>query len=209
MFYETDTNKHGLAHDPFKAIVSPRPIGWIGTVSQDGTYNLAPYSFFNAIGDNPKLVMFSSNTRKDTVTNAEASGVFSASLASRFLAEKINLSSVNAPPDVSEFDFAGLEAAPGRLIAAPHVRQAFAALECKVVDIFTPKTLPGFKSGDLVVIGQVVGIHIDPQVVVDGKIDMAKAAPLARLGYRDFSDGSQTFEMVRPLWKDPDRKEQG
>ncbi|WP_419911679.1 flavin reductase family protein [Hoeflea sp.] len=206
MFYETDENDHGLRHDPFKAIVSPRPIGWIGTLSSDGTPNLAPYSYFNAIGDGPKMVMFASDGRKDTVTNAEATGEFSASLASRVHAEKVNASSVDAPAHIDEFQYAGLTAAPGKLISAPHVREAFSALECRVVDIFRPRTLSGGQSGYILVIGQVVGIHIDPSIIADGKIDMVKAAPLARLGYRDYSDGALTFEMTRPTW---DEDEQG
>ena len=200
MFYEAHENDHGLRHDPFKALVSPRPIGWIGTLSADGAPNLAPYSYFNAIGDGPKMVMFASDGRKDTVTNVEATGEFSASLASRVHAEKVNASSVNAPAHIDEFQYAGLTAAPGRLIDAPHVREAFAALECKVVDIFSPKTLSGGVSDYILVIGQVVGIHIDEAVIKDGRIDMAKAAPLARLGYRDYSDGAATFEMTRPTW---------
>ncbi|MDA4847751.1 flavin reductase family protein [Hoeflea poritis] len=200
MFYETHENDHGLRHDPFKALVSPRPIGWIGTLSADGAPNLAPYSYFNAIGDGPKMVMFASDGRKDTVTNVEATGEFSASLASRVHAEKVNASSVNAPAHIDEFQYAGLTAAPGKLIDAPHVREAFAALECKVVDIFSPKTLSGGISDYILVIGQVVGIHIDEAVIKDGRIDMAKAAPLARLGYRDYSDGAATFEMTRPTW---------
>ncbi|MEX3009118.1 flavin reductase family protein [Hoeflea sp. TYP-13] len=202
MFYEAHSNEHGLRHDPFKALVSPRPIGWIGTLAADGTPNLAPYSFFNAIGDNPKMIMFASDGRKDSVTNVEATGEFSASLASLTLADKMNASSISAPPHIDEFDYAGLTAKPGRLISAPHVGEAFAALECKVVDIFRPKTISGTESGYILVIGQVVGIHIDPHIVTDGKIDMAKAAPLARLGYRDYSHGAETFEMVRPTWED-------
>ncbi len=204
MFYDAIANNHGLAHDPFKALVSPRPIGWIGSVDANGVANLAPYSFFNAIGDAPKMVMFASDGRKDSVTNVEQSGEFSASMASRHLADNMNKSSVDAPADISEFGYAGLTAKPGHMIKAPHVAEAFSALECKVVNIFQPKTLDGTLSGYVVVIGQVVGIHIDPAVVTDGKIDMAKAAPLARLGYRDYSDGAQTFEMFRPVW-DGDR----
>ncbi|MCP4317136.1 MAG: flavin reductase family protein [Hyphomicrobiales bacterium] len=202
MFYETQTNAHGLAHDPFKALVSPRPIGWIGSLAADGTPNLAPYSFFNAISDSPKMVMFASDGRKDSVTNIEASMEFTASLVSRALAEKMNASSVSAPPHVDEFEFAGLTARAGELVAAPYVGEAFAALECKVVDICRPKTLSGGEAEYILVIGQVVGIHIDPAIISGGRIDMAKAAPVARLGYRDYADAAQTFEMTRPSWNE-------
>lgn len=204
MFYEAQSNKHGLAHDPFKALVSPRPIGWIGSLAVDGTPNLAPYSFFNAIGDNPKMVMFASDGRKDSVSNIEVSGEFTASLVSRVLADKMNASSVSAPPQINEFEYAGLTAKTGELVAAPYVGEAFAALECKVVDIYRPKTLSGGKAEYILVMGQVVGIHIDPAIISGGRIDMARAAPVARLGYRDYSDGAQTFELIRPTW-DEDR----
>jgi len=201
MFYTTQSNDHGLAYDPFKALVAPRPIGWIGTTGPDGTDNLAPYSFFNAVCDRPKMVMFSSDGAKDSVTNIEASGEFTASLASRHLAEPMNLSSVDAPSHQDEFAYAGLTAKRGTLVAAPFVGEAFAALECKAVGIFRPTTLEGTPAGYIMVIGQVVGIHIDPAVVTAaGRIDMQKAAPLARLGYRDYCDGATVFEMVRPKW---------
>ena len=200
MFYDTKTNAHGLPHDPFKAIVSPRPIGWIGTRGADGSVNLAPYSFFNAISDNPKMVMFSSAGRKDTLRNVEETGVFTTSMVGRAQTEKMNLSSANAPYGESEFGFSGLGMAEARLINAPFVAEAHAALECKVTDIFQPKTLDGAPCDSFVVIGQVVGIHIDEAALVNGRLDMAAVAPLARLGYMDYADGAQTFEMRRPAW---------
>lgn len=200
MFYETAENRHGLAHDPFKALVSPRPIGWIGTKSRDGRLNLGPYSFFNAVSDHPKLVMFSSSGWKHSVRNAEETGEFTASLASRHLAEQVNASSIDAPYGMNEFELSGLTAEPGRLVEAPFVREAYAALECRVTQLFRPVGIDGEPSENFVVFGQVIGIHIDRAIIVDGRIDMATAAPLARLGYRDYSDGSQVFEMVRPKW---------
>lgn len=199
MFYETADNRHGLPHDPFKAIVAPRPIGWIGTRGRDGSENLAPYSFFNAIADHPKLVMFSSSGRKDSLRNAEETGVFTSSLVSRDLAEKMNLSSVDAPYGESEFDYAGIAMAEARMIHAPYVRDAFAVLECRVTDIFEPKGLDGAGSGSHVVIGQVVGIHIDERVISNGRIDMALAAPVGRLGYMDYCCAAETFAMKRPV----------
>lgn len=200
MFYEAKDNLHGLPHDPFKAIVSPRPIGWIGTRGKDGSVNLAPYSYFNAISDHPKMVMFSSSGRKDSLRNVEQTGVFTTSMVGRALAEKMNLSSANAPYSESEFEFADLAMDQARLIDAPYVRDAHAALECKVTDMFEAKGLEGQPSGSFVVIGQVVGIHIDEAALTNGLLDMAFVAPVARLGYMDYSDASQTFQMKRPAW---------
>ncbi|MGO6994985.1 flavin reductase family protein [Rhizobium leguminosarum] len=198
MFYTTDNNRHGLAHDPFKAIVSPRPIGWIGSKGRDGSINLAPYSFFNAIADRPKLVMFSSTGRKHSQRNAAETGVFTCNFVSRDLAEKMNLSSAALPYGDSEFDFAGLTPKQAELIDAPYVDEAFAVLECKVTEIIEPKTLSGEPSENVLVFGEVVGIRIDEAIVRDGRLDMSIARPLARMGYMDYSEGSDVFEMIRP-----------
>ncbi|MGO6684394.1 flavin reductase family protein [Rhizobium leguminosarum] len=198
MFYTTDSNQHGLAHDPFKAIVSPRPIGWIGSKGRDGSINLAPYSFFNAVADRPKLVMFSSTGRKHSQRNAAETGVFTCNFVSRDLAEKMNLSSAALPYGDSEFDFAGLTPKQAELIDAPYVDEAFAVLECKVTEIIEPKTLSGEPSENVLVFGEVVGIRIDEAIVRDGRLDMSIARPLARMGYMDYSEGSDVFEMIRP-----------
>jgi len=198
MFYTTDTNRHGLAHDPFKAIVAPRPIGWIGSKGRDGSLNLSPYSFFNAVSDRPKLVMFSSAGRKDSVRNVEETGVFTANLVSRHIVEKMNHSSISVPYGVNEFELAGLTAKPGELVDAPYVAEAFAVLECRVTEILQPKGLDGEASENIMVIGQVVGIHIDETIIRDGRLDMALARPVARMGYMDYSEGSEVFEMFRP-----------
>ncbi|MBB3423088.1 flavin reductase (DIM6/NTAB) family NADH-FMN oxidoreductase RutF [Rhizobium sp. BK312] len=198
MFYTTDTNRHGLAHDPFKAIVAPRPIGWIGSKGRDGSLNLSPYSFFNAVSDRPKLVMFSSAGRKDSVRNVEETGVFTANLVSRHIVEKMNHSSIAVPYGVNEFELAGLTARPGELVDAPYVAEAFAVLECRVTEILQPKGLNGETSENIMVIGQVVGIHIDETIIREGRLDMALARPIARMGYMDYSEGSEVFEMMRP-----------
>ena len=198
MFYTTDTNRHGLAHDPFKAIVAPRPIGWIGSKGRDGSLNLSPYSFFNAVSDRPKLVMFSSSGRKDSVRNIEETGVFTADLVSRTHVEKMNHSSIAVPYGVNEFELAGLTAKPGKLVDAPYVGEAFAVLECRVTEMLQPKGLDGEASENIMVIGQVVGIHIDEAVIRNGRLDMALARPVARMGYMDYSEGSDVFEMMRP-----------
>jgi flavin reductase (DIM6/NTAB) family NADH-FMN oxidoreductase RutF len=201
LFYTTDENRHGLAHDPFKAIVSPRPIGWIGTKSVGGARNLGPYSFFNALSDRPKLVMFSSQGLKHSAKNAIETGVFTASLVSLELADQMNASSVDAPEGVDEFGHAGIEAADGKMVDAPYVEAAYAVLECRVTESFCPKGLDGGDSENHVVIGQVVGIHIRDEAIRDGRLDMAKVAPLARMGYMDYTDAAETFEMFRPKWQ--------
>jgi flavin reductase (DIM6/NTAB) family NADH-FMN oxidoreductase RutF len=198
MFYETAANRHGLAHDPFKAIVSPRPIGWIGSKAADGSVNLAPYSFFNAISDTPKLVMFSSSGFKDSVRNIEATGVFTTSFVSHDLKDQMNVTSAPAPHGESEFSLAGLTPADGRLVNAPFVAQAYAALECRVTEMFRPKGLDGVASDNHVVIGQVVAIHIREEAIHDGRFDMAKVRPIGRLGYMDYCDSGDVFEMMRP-----------
>jgi flavin reductase (DIM6/NTAB) family NADH-FMN oxidoreductase RutF len=200
MFYEP-ANGHGLPHDPFKAIVAPRPIGWISTRSADGRINLAPYSFFNALSGNPPLIWFSSEGAKDSSTFAEESGEFVANLVSRDLVEAMNLSSVDAPRGVNEFDYAGLTQAPSRIVKAPRVAQAHAALECKVTEIFRPKALGGPPTAAHVVIGQVVGVHIEDAYLTNGLFDMIKAGSTARLGYLDYASITETFTLRRPHWE--------
>ncbi len=198
MFYTTDTNKHGLAHDPFKAIVAPRPIGWIGSRGMDGSVNLAPYSFFNAISDRPKLVMFSSAGYKHSQRNAVETGEFTCNFVSRHLVEKMNVSSAAVGYGVDEFALAGLTAKTGELVDAPYVAEAFAVLECRVTETLVPKSLTGDASENIMVFGQVVGIRIDETIIRDGRLDMAIARPVARMGYMDYSEGSDVFEMFRP-----------
>jgi flavin reductase (DIM6/NTAB) family NADH-FMN oxidoreductase RutF len=200
MFYEPSKG-HGLPHDPFKAIVAPRPIGWISTVSAEGALNLAPYSFFNAIGANPHLVMFSSEGEKDSVVFARETGEFVANLATQDLGKQMNASSVDAPRGVPEFGYAGLTPAPSRLVSPPRVAEAHAALECKVTEILRPKGLDGRSGERFMVIGEVVGVHIDEAVMTDGLFDIVKAGNLARLGYMDYSAVTETFSMRRPKWE--------
>ena len=199
MFYATDTNDHGLKHDPFKAIVAPRPIGWIGTKGRDGSCNLSPYSFFNIVSDAPKIVMFSSSGRKHSLRNAEETGVFTASLASRHLAGQVNASSVTVPYGTDEFAIAGLSPVMGRLVEAPYVKEAYTALECRLTEVIQPRTLDGGRADSFMVFGQVVGIHIRVEIIRDGRIDMGIMRPLARMGYHDYCDGgAEVFQMTRP-----------
>lgn len=199
MFYTNDTNRHGMPHDPFKAIVAPRPIGWIGSKGSDGTLNLSPYSFFNAVSDTPKLVMFSSSGQKDSLRNVRETGVFTASLVSRHLVDRMNASSAPVDYGVDEFVLAGLTAKSGEVVDAPYVGEALAALECRMTQIVQPTDIDGRPAASWVVFGQVVGIHIDESIIRDGRIDMSLAQPVARMGYMDYSDGAaDVFQLVRP-----------
>jgi flavin reductase (DIM6/NTAB) family NADH-FMN oxidoreductase RutF len=198
MFYSTDSNRHGLSHDPFKAIVTPRPIGWIGSKGRDGSINLSPYSFFNAVCDTPKIIMFSSDGRKDSARNAEETGVFTANLVSRNLVDQMNASSVAVPYGVDEFAVAGLTAKAATLVDAPYVAEAFAVLECRVTEIRNPMTLSGVPAGNIMVFGEVVGIHIDEAIIREGRLDMELARPMGRMGYLDYGEASSVFEIRRP-----------
>ncbi|MEP2704640.1 MAG: flavin reductase family protein [Roseibium sp.] len=198
MFYETAKNDHGLPHNPFKAIVSPRPIGWISTLDKDGKPNLAPYSFFNCVADNPPIVMFSSSNYKDSAANVDATGEFVCNMASLGLKDEMNRSSAPVPHGTSEFELAGLEMAASELIKAPRVAKAVTALECKHLQTIRMKTLEGEDTQSWVVFGQVVGVHIDDDVIVDGLVDVTKYKPLSRLGYMDYAAVTEVFQMGRP-----------
>lgn len=200
MFYEPSKG-HGLPHDPSKAIVSPRPVGWISTMSASGASNLSPYSFFNMFASHPFLVWFSSDGEKDSVAFARETGEFVVNLAGRDLVSKMVASSVDAPRGVSEFGYAGLTPEPSRLVKPPRVREALAALECKVTEIMTPKTWSGAECDSVVVAGEVIGVYIDESVLVDGRFDAVKAGNVARLGYFDYLTVDSVFEMRRPRWK--------
>ena len=200
MFYEPGKrDKTKLPHDPFKAIVAPRPIGWISTRARDGRINLAPYSFFNGFCSVPPIVGFSSDGGwKDSATFAKESGEFVANLATGELRHPLNATSAPFPRGDNEFVHAGLTMAPCRLVAAPRVAESPASLECKVVEIVEIRTLTGAGSGSVLTIGEVVGVHIDEAYVRDGRFDTAHAHPLARCGYQDYAVVESVFGMARP-----------
>jgi flavin reductase (DIM6/NTAB) family NADH-FMN oxidoreductase RutF len=197
MFYETRSG-HGLPHDPFKAIVTPRPIGWISTVDQEGRCNLAPYSYFNAISSSPPMVAFSSEGFKDSVRNCAATGEFVCNLATTALAEKVNCSSAAVGPEVDEFCLAQLDTAACQLVRPPRVAASPAALECKVTQIIHLRDRNGRDTNRHLVLGDVVGIHIDDSYLQNGLFDTVRATPLARCGYRDYASVTSVFQMVRP-----------
>ena len=197
-FYEPSKG-HSLPHDPFKAIVAPRPIGWISSCDIEGHVNLAPYSFFNAVCDRPPMVMFSSSGWKDSIANIQATGEFVCSLVTRALAEQMNLTSAALPPGVDEFEFAGLEAAPSRMVKPPRVAGAPAALECKLAQILHLKNAEGAALEQYVAIGEVVGVHIDRAYLKDGIFDLLATHPVQRAGYvSDYTEAVSGFQMGRP-----------
>ena len=197
-FYEPRLG-HGLPHDPFKASVAPRPIGWISSLSLAGEVNLAPYSFFNAFCEKPPIVGFSSGGKKDSQRNIEATGEFVVNLASKKHAQAMNLTSAAVPPDVNEMELAGLAAAPCRLVKPPRVADAPAALECKLLQAIALKDLDGRPTPNTLMLGQVVGVHIDKTCLVDGIFDLTIVHPIARCGYvSDYAEVASLFEMIRP-----------
>jgi flavin reductase (DIM6/NTAB) family NADH-FMN oxidoreductase RutF len=198
MFYEPTKRNHGLPHDPFKAIVGPRPIGWISSIDAKGQVNLAPYSFFNGVATFPPMVMFASDGFKDSVSNVNETMEFVCNLATWDLRDAMNRSSESVPHEVNEFELAGLTQAPSKLVKPPRVAEAPCALECKATQIVQMKGPNGDPRDNYVVFGEVVGIHIDEQYIKNGILDSAAMKPIARLGYRDYSVVTELFQMTRP-----------
>ncbi len=198
MFYATADGHPGFERDPFKAIVAPRPIGWISTINRAGEHNLAPYSYFNAVSAAPPMVMFSSDGWKDTATAAAETGEFVVNLATWDFRDAVNDSSAPLPRGRSEFPHVGLTPAPSRLVRPPRVLEAAASLECKVVEIVNPKSLAGQPIENQIFIGEVVGVHVRQDCIVDGRFDMLKAGTIARCGYMDFIVAREHFQMQRP-----------
>jgi flavin reductase (DIM6/NTAB) family NADH-FMN oxidoreductase RutF len=198
MFYDAERNDHGLPHDPFKALVSPRPIGWISSLSKDGKVNLAPYSFFNAISSKPNMVMVSSEGLKDTIRNIAETGEFVCSLATFDLRLEMNQTSAPLPHGESEFAHAGLTPVPSQRVRPPRVGESPVALECVTVEVRALVDRHGRTLDRHVAIGEVVGVHIDDRLIVDGRVDITRARPIARLGYKDYAVIDQVFELTRP-----------
>ena len=197
MFYDAIRNDHGLFNDPFKALVAPRPIGWISSLSADGAANLAPYSFFNAFSEQPFYVAFGSGTRKHSLANIEATGEFAVNLATFELREQMNASSAEVPAGVDEFELAGLAKAPCRLIKPPRVAASPACLECRLFRVIDLPDDSG-EVHDYLAIGRVIGIHIDDRFISDGRVDTAAMRPIARLGYSEYTTVEQAWRMRRP-----------
>lgn len=202
MFYE-DPRNHGLAYNPFKAIIAPRPIAWVSSQDTEGVLNLAPYSFFNAMAEFPPTIVFAPNNprlgggRKDTLANIEATNQFVVNLCHYDLKDQMNTSSAHVDPGVDEFALSGLTPASSVNVKPPRVKEALAALECEFMfRVRLPSTNP--KAENNAVFGKVVGIHIDDSIIVDGRVKMERYRPLSRLGYMDYSVVDNVFAIDRP-----------
>lgn len=194
----------GLKHNPFQALVTPRPIGWISTLSKEGIANLSPYSYFNSISSDPPAVMYTVSSEhmeggeKDSLRNARDTGEFVFNLCTEALGRQMNDSSTMAPRDTDEFEVAGLTKAPSTLVKAPRVAESPVHLECQVIHIL--KIPLGEKSNSHMIMGRVVAVHIRDDLIIDGRFDTVKARPMARLGYFDYSVVTESLEMHRPDW---------
>lgn len=204
-FYEPKTG-HGLPHDPFNAIVGPRPIGWISSRNAAGELNLAPYSFFNGFNYVPPIIGFSSIGRKDSLRNVEQTGEFAWNLATRPLAEAMNISCTAVGPEVDEFVLAGLTPAPSRIISVPRVAESPVSFECRLTQIIQLRDAQGGEIDSYLVLGEVVGVHIARHLLVEGIYDTASAQPILRGGgpadYFTIEPESK-FKMYRPKAPQP------
>lgn len=200
MFFDTAANDHGLPFNPMKALIGPRPIGWISALSAKGELNLSPYSFFNAVGENPFVVAFSSNGYKDAVAFVDETREFVCNLATYDLREAMNRTAAPLPRGASEAAYAGLTTAPSRLVKPPRVAEAAAALECKWLRTIQVETLDGQAMDQFLVLGQVVGVHVEDRFIVDGMVDTAAMRPIMRGGYHDYfvATPETRFTLERP-----------
>jgi len=202
MFYKT-SEPHGLPHNPFKSCVAPRPIAWVSSMHPDGTLNLAPFSFFNAVASDPPMVMISFNGyhdhggEKDTLSNIKSCGEFVVNMVPLALKDVMNITTAPVAHEVDELALAGLTTEESVLVKPPRVKEAPIHLECSLhEEIRLPCTLEN--SINSMIIGNVLGVHIDDEVLVDGMVDLSKIKPLARLGYLQYSAVENPFEMIRP-----------
>ncbi|MBU58954.1 MAG: Asp/Glu/hydantoin racemase [Alcanivorax sp.] len=199
-FYQS-AQGHGLPHDPFNALVAPRPIGWISSKSPDGVLNLAPYSFFNAFNYRPPIVGFASIGYKDSVRNIQATGEFGWNLATRPLADAMNQSCAAVAPEVNEFELSGLTPEPSRIIGVPRVKETPVSFECRLSQVLRLTGADGAETDTWLVLGEVVGVHIARHLLKDGVYDTAAAEPILRAGGpADYFTVNETsrFQMYRP-----------
>ena len=192
MHYYEPAQGHGLPHDPFNAIIGPRPIGWVSTRGRDGSVNLAPYSFFNAFNYTPPILGFSSTTLKDSVRNVQETGEFVWNLATRTVAEAMNASCAAVPYEVDEFRLAGLTPLPSRLVAPPRVAESPVHFECKVTEIVPLRDHRGAATPAFLVLGEVVAAHIDRRLLKDGVFDTFNAGIILRAG------GPTAYAVIGP-----------
>jgi len=199
-FYEPKDG-HGLKHDPFNAIIAPRPIGWISSRDAKGNVNLAPYSFFNGFNYTPPIIGFSSTAWKDTVANVQETGEFVWNLATMDLAKHMNATAAHVAREIDEFGIAGLTAVPGKLVNVPRVAESPVSFECKLTQIIQLQDAGGQKVQGWLTLGEVVAVHIDKAMIRDGVYQTALARPIVRAGRRgDYFEirPENMFEMVRP-----------
>ena len=201
MYYYQPAHGHGLPHDPFSAIVGPRPIGWISSQDPDGRLNLAPYSFFNAFNYHPPIIGFASVGRKDSLSNIEKTGEFGWNLVTRSLAEAMNQSSAAVAPEVDEFVLSQLTPVPSKLIATPRVLESPVTFECRVSQVVQLQSSAGEAVPSWLVLGEVVAVHIAPELLVNGVYNTATAQHVVRGGGpADYFEvlPSALFKMHRP-----------
>ena len=204
MFYETKTNNHGLKYNPFKSCIIPRPIAWITTISNDGIDNCAPYSFFNGVSSDPPMIMFANNGSaidgsgpRDTFSNIKENQEFVINISTFNTKDKMNKTSARLCRNVSEIEFASLETLDSRLVKPKRLKESPINMECTLYKIID---LPGITEDNYngILIGKVIGIHINDEYIKEGKVDVKKIKPLARLGYFDYSVIDDFFSIKRP-----------
>ena len=201
LHYYEPKNGHGLKHDPFNAIVAPRPIGWISSRGANGNVNLAPYSFFNGFCYVPPIIGFSSTSWKDSVANIQETKEFVWNLATMDLAKQMNATAAHVARHVSEFQLAGLTPVPGRLVNVPRVAESPVSFECKLTQIIQLQGANGEKAQAWLTLGEVVAVHIDKAMIRDGVYQTGLAHPIVRAGRKgDYFEirPEAMFEMVRP-----------
>jgi len=198
MYYEIEANDHGLPHDPLKALVAPRPIGWISSLSKDGVPNLAPYSFFNMLAAAPAIVGFSSGMKKDSQTNIQETGEFVYNFASVDLIDAVNTSSSHVASDVNEFALAGVTPIASKLVKPPRGAEAHAHFECEYSQTGELPHTPGKDIPWSLVLGRVVAVHIDDQFIENGLVDTLAMQPLTRMGYMDYGVLGSKITKPRP-----------
>jgi flavin reductase (DIM6/NTAB) family NADH-FMN oxidoreductase RutF len=199
--YYEPVNGHGLRHDPFNAIIAPRPIGWISSRDAKGNVNLAPYSFFNAFAYTPPIIGFSSTSWKDSAANIQDTGEFVWNLATMDLAQQMNATAAHVAHDVSEFKISGLTAVPSKLVNVPRVAESPVSLECRLSQIIQLQGADGNKAQAWLTLGEVVAVHIDKAFIRDGVYQTAMARPIVRAGRKgDYFEikPENMFEMKRP-----------
>ena len=201
LHYYEPASGHGLKHDPFNAIIAPRPIGWISSRDAKGHVNLAPYSFFNGFNYHPPIIGFSSTSWKDSVANIQETGEFVWNLATMALAQQMNATAAHVAHEVDEFSIAGLTPVPGRIVGVPRVAESPVSFECKLTQIVQLQGADGRKVSGWLALGEVVAVHIDKCMIKDGVYQTALARPIVRAGRRgDYFEirPDAQFEMVRP-----------